>query len=139
MRDLEGIVLWLVFRSRNKCRMTRVFNFFIFPVFIVNRLSFLIMHTQRGVIKFILIVIVIIIILGYLGFNLRDIMESEGVQNNLTYAWDQVVYVWETWLKEPAIWFWNNIWIPYIWEPFVNVMESLKDNPPTEAMEAPQV
>jgi hypothetical protein len=97
------------------------------------------MHTQRGVIKFIFIVIVIIIILGYLGFNLRDIMESEGVQNNLTYAWDLIVYAWDTWLKEPSIWFWNNIWIPYIWDPFVHVMGSIKDNTPAEQFEAPQV
>ncbi|MBC8465113.1 MAG: hypothetical protein H8D63_01960 [Parcubacteria group bacterium] len=97
------------------------------------------MHTQRGFIKTIIIVVVIIIILGYFGFNLRDIIESEDVQHNLTYAWDGVVYAWDTWLKEPSTWFWENIWIPYIWEPFVNVMESIKDKQPSEQFEAPEV
>ena len=97
------------------------------------------MNTQRGFIKTIVIVVVLIIILGYLGFNLRDIMESEDVQNNLTYVWEAIVYAWDTWLKEPAIWFWENIWIPYIWEPFVNVMESIKDKPPSEQLEPPQI
>lgn len=97
------------------------------------------MNRQRGFIKTIVIVVIIIIILGYFGFNLRDIMESDDVQNNLTYVWNGIVYTWDTWLKEPVIWFWENIWIPYIWEPFTNVMDSIKDKPSGEQFEPPQI
>jgi hypothetical protein len=85
------------------------------------------MHTQQGLIKFILIVIVIIIVLGYFGFNLREIMDTPTVKDNLSYVWQAIVNVWNNWLKEPAGWFWTNVWVPYIWEPFVQVMDVIKN------------
>lgn len=85
------------------------------------------MHTQQGLIKFIFIVIVIIVVLGYFGLNLREIMATPAVQNNLSYIWQVIVDAWNGWLKEPAGWFWDNVWVPYIWEPFVRVMDTVKD------------
>ncbi|NTV44177.1 MAG: hypothetical protein HGA67_00570 [Candidatus Yonathbacteria bacterium] len=84
------------------------------------------MNTQRGFIQFVLIIIVIIVILGYFGFNLRDIMETPAVKDNLSFVWQAVVDLWDNWLREPVVWFWNTVWVPYIWQPFVHVMDSLK-------------
>jgi len=97
------------------------------------------MTSQQGIIKFVLIIIVAIVALGYFGFNLRDIMQSPGVQANLSYAWQICLDAWNGWLKEPVVWFWTNIWVPYIWEPFVRVMESMKDTAPTDQVPAPKV
>jgi len=97
------------------------------------------MHTQQGLIKFALIVIVIIIVLGYFGLNLREIMATPTVQDNLSFAWQTIVTIWNDWLKEPATWFWQHVWIPYIWEPFVRVMDTIKDSQPSEQIPAPEV
>lgn len=52
-------------------------------------------NNQDGFIKIIVIVIVIVILLGVFNINLRGILESEMVQNNLQYLWELIVYVWE--------------------------------------------
>jgi len=96
------------------------------------------MHTQQGLIKFIFIVIVIIVVLGYFGLNLREIMATPAVQDNLSYVWQAIVDAWNGWLKEPAGWFWDNVWVPYIWEPFVRVMDTAKDANATP-IETPEV
>lgn len=63
-------------------------------------------RTNQGIIGWIILVVAAIIILGYFGFDLRRIIESPQVQQNLQYAWD--------WVKGPILWVWE--FIKAVWE-----------------------
>ncbi|MEA2112862.1 MAG: hypothetical protein U9P50_02730 [Patescibacteria group bacterium] len=88
-------------------------------------------NDNRGLIKWILIIIIAIIVLSYFGFDLRSIIESDQTQGNLGYVWGGVVMVWDTYLSQPILYFWHNIFIDLIWDAFVENMERIKDGQPT--------
>ncbi len=83
-------------------------------------------NDNRGLVKWVFIIIIAIIILSYLGFDLRAIVESEGTQNNLNYVWGGVVMIWDNYLSDPVLYFWNNIFLNLIWSAFVENMEVIK-------------
>ena len=49
---------------------------------------------ERVLIKMVLVIIVGLVALGFLGYNLRDIINSPAVSDNLSYAWDLVKRAW---------------------------------------------
>lgn len=77
---------------------------------------------KRGLIKMIVVIVIALIVLGALGFNIQDIMNSEKVQANLHYLWDLILYVWNNFLAVPAMWVWNNIVINLFWNNLTKVM-----------------
>ncbi len=94
---------------------------------------------QGGFIKWIVLILILLIVLGYFGFDVREIIESDQVQDNIHYVWTFVVNVWDTYLKGPAIYLWN-IWVDFIWSPFVENMEKLRNGEPDQLQEnAPAV
>ncbi len=54
---------------------------------------------SRGLVKAILLIVVALVILGYFGYNLRDIIASPAVRDNLGVVWDIVVRAWN-WVKD---------------------------------------
>ena len=70
----------------------------------------------------IIIIVIALIVLGALGFNIKDIINSEKVQTNLHYAWDLAIMVWDNFLAGPVIWIWNNIIIGLIWNNISKIM-----------------
>lgn len=64
---------------------------------------------NRGFIKLILIIVVALIVLGYFGYNLKDIVSSPTVHDNLVYVWDLIVRLWNTIIVTPALWLWDKI------------------------------
>ncbi|MFC1720875.1 hypothetical protein ACFL0K_01330 [Patescibacteria group bacterium] len=92
----------------------------------------MITNTQGGLIKTIIIIIIAVIILGYFGFDLRSIMESEPVQKNLSYVWNFIVNIWDNYLQRPALYLWNDIFIDLIWESFIDNMDRIKEGEPTD-------
>ena len=70
----------------------------------------------RGIVSTIVIIVIALLVLSYYGFNLRSTVESPATQSNFSYAWSGVVHVWDTYLKNPATYFYNffvtNIWNP---------------------------
>lgn len=44
--------------------------------------------------KEIIIVTIAIIILGYMGINIKDILEGETVKNNFTFVWNLLASIW---------------------------------------------
>ncbi|MCX6719304.1 MAG: hypothetical protein NTZ38_02940 [Candidatus Taylorbacteria bacterium] len=57
--------------------------------------------SSRGLVKFIILIIIALIILGYFGYNLRSIIDSPTVHDNLAYVWDLTVRFWNYCLKAP--------------------------------------
>lgn len=68
-------------------------------------------NKQAGLIKNIILIIIAIAILSFLGINLKDILEF-------------LVRVWNNLLETPfkALW---DLWIEYIWTPFMNSVQSV--------------
>ncbi|MEK7501548.1 MAG: hypothetical protein AAB777_00760 [Patescibacteria group bacterium] len=56
---------------------------------------------RGGVITTILTIVALLIVLGYFGFNLRNIVNSPVVQDNLAFAKELALNVWNTYLKVP--------------------------------------
>lgn len=64
---------------------------------------------SRGFVKTILLIVVGLIVLGFFGYNLKEIIDSPTVNENLTYVWGLVANTWNTFIAEPAVWRWNKI------------------------------
>ncbi|MBA4320420.1 MAG: hypothetical protein C0412_18640 [Flavobacterium sp.] len=65
---------------------------------------------NKGLIKTIIIIVIALIILGYFGFNIKDIINSSAVQANLHAAWDFILMVWNNYLAAPVIYVAKIFW-----------------------------
>lgn len=82
---------------------------------------------QGGFIATILFVIIVLIVLGYFGFNIKKIVDAPVVKDNLNYAWNLVVEVWEKVFLTPAKFIWNKIIIELIWNNFQTLVAKIKN------------
>lgn len=67
------------------------------------------MKGNRGLIKMVLLIVIALVVLGYFGYNLRDIIDSPTVKENLSYVWGLAVKLWNNFLAAPAEWLWDKI------------------------------
>lgn len=65
---------------------------------------------KKGLIKTIIVIVIALVILGYFGFNVRDIINSPTVQANLSAAWELVSNVWNNYLAAPVMYVWDILW-----------------------------
>ena len=70
--------------------------------------------TNRGFIKWIIIIVIALIILGYFGFDVRRAIESPTTQSNFNYVQKIVWDVWNTYLKGIVMYLWNEVIIKLI-------------------------
>lgn len=75
-------------------------------------------------IKWIIICVIGLIILGNLGYDIRKSVNSPVAQTNLEYAKEVIIFIWNRYLKEPAKFFWNDVFVKYIWEPSFNLIKN---------------
>jgi hypothetical protein len=97
---------------------------------------------SQGLVRTVILIVVAIIVLSFFGFNLRSIVESDLTQDNLGYAKELVVRVWEGYLSKPVLYFWNNIFVGLIWESFLRAMQNVRNGESLESqfprLELPQ-
>jgi hypothetical protein len=67
------------------------------------------MRGKSGFIKTVLIIVVALVVLGFFGYNLRDIVDSPDVRDNLSYLWEIIVKIWNNFIIGPAIWIWDKV------------------------------
>ena len=97
-------------------------------------------NDNRGLIKWVVIILIAVIVLSFFGFDLRSIIESDLTKNNIGYLWGLGVMVWNDYLSQPILYFWHNIFINLLWDSFVENMERIKAGEPTTIEEmAPQL
>lgn len=65
---------------------------------------------NKGLIKTIMLIVIGLVVLGYFGFNVRDIINSPTVQSNLSAAWDLISKVWTNYLAGPVIYVVGILW-----------------------------
>ncbi len=98
------------------------------------------LQTQRGFLKLILIIIILIIVLSYFNIDIRGAVEAPQTQSNLQYVWGWVALVWADYLRGPALYFWNDIFIDLLWNSFVSNLQRIKQGQPNDfELGAPQV
>ena len=88
-------------------------------------------NTNGGLIKWIILIIVAILILSYFGISIRGIVNSPTGQDNISYSTNIVVSTWDNYLKGPATYLWNQIFINLIWDPSIQSLENMKNGQPT--------
>lgn len=64
---------------------------------------------NRGFVKMILLIVIALIVLGFFGYNLRDIVNSPTVHENLVYVWDLLVKIWNAVIVTPFNWIMSKI------------------------------
>ncbi|MBI2046196.1 MAG: hypothetical protein HYT28_02155 [Parcubacteria group bacterium] len=92
-------------------------------------------QTQKGFVKFILLLILFILILSYFNIDLRAIVESPQTQQNISYVKELTINTWNAWLKplwdnylsKPILYFWQNIFIEVLWKSFLQGINALRD------------
>ena len=90
-------------------------------------------NKQSGfIIKLVLIIIALILILSFLGIDIQSVVESPQAQKNIAYVVDLGKLVWNKYLEQPILYFWQNIFIDLLWESFVVNMEHIKQGEPTD-------
>ncbi|TSC58632.1 MAG: hypothetical protein Greene041679_79 [Parcubacteria group bacterium Greene0416_79] len=73
------------------------------------------LRQNRGLIKTVLLIVIALVVLGFFGYNLREIADSPTVRDNLSYVWGLLTKLWDNFLAKPAAWIWNTIVIDLIW------------------------
>jgi len=71
-------------------------------------------NPQSGLIQLIVIIVIAILVISYFGFSLRDLGEDETTKDNFSFVTEWLSVIWQDYLKEPAVWIWDNI-ISFIW------------------------
>lgn len=89
-------------------------------------------NSNGGLVKTVILVVIILLVLAYFGFNLRSVVNSPTFQDNWALIRDAVVSLWNTYLRAPADYLWNQIFMPYIWQPLIRNLEKMKADQPTD-------
>ncbi|MES2315018.1 MAG: hypothetical protein V4524_03750 [Patescibacteria group bacterium] len=89
------------------------------------------MTTNRGFIKWIIIIVIALLVLSYYGFSLRSLVDAPVTQDNIHYVATTTVSFWDKYLKRPASYVWNDVFIDLIWEPAIDNLTKIKNSEPT--------
>ncbi len=81
--------------------------------------------TNRGLVKTIIMIIIALLILSYFGFNLRTLVSAPTTQDNFGYVASTTVTFWDKYLKNPAHYVWNDVFINLIWNPAIDNLKRL--------------
>ena len=72
--------------------------------------------TKKGIVGIIVLLVIALLVLSYFGFNLRQTIQAPTTQDNFHYVWGNITYFWNTYLKEPATYFYN-LYVELVWNP----------------------
>jgi hypothetical protein len=85
----------------------------------------LIMKSNRGLIKLLILILIALIVLGYYGFSVRQAVQNPTTQDNISYIWTGTVAVWNDYFKASATFLWN-IFVNDIWNPAISNLGTMK-------------
>jgi hypothetical protein len=85
-----------------------------------------------SILKLLLLGFVLLLVLSYFKISIREIVESPAGQDNINYVTDNTKTFWEKYLKDPANYLWNDVFIDIFWQGFINNMERIRDGKPTD-------
>lgn len=83
---------------------------------------------------------IIILVLSYFKISVRSVVESPAGQDNINYVGGGTKNLWDEYLKKPASYIWNDVFINIFWASFISNMERIRDGKPTDyELAAPSV
>ncbi len=83
---------------------------------------------------------ILILVLSYFNVSVKSVVESPTGQDNISYVGGGVRNLWTDYLKGPADYLWNDIFVNIFWKSFVNNMERIRDGQPSDyELNAPTV
>ena len=68
-----------------------------------------------SIVGILLIGVVAIFVLSYFKIDIKGVVESPTAQENVGYVKEGSKTVWEKYLKEPAEYLWNDIFVDLLW------------------------
>lgn len=87
-------------------------------------------YKKGGIVRTIILVVSALLILSYFGLNIRAIVNSPTGQDNFSYSQEIMIKVWNNYLKGPATYLWNDIFIKLIWNPAIENLTRMKNGEP---------
>ena len=75
---------------------------------------------------------VLLLVLSYFRINIRSVVESPEAQDNINYVGGGTRNLWNDYLKKPASYLWNDVFVNIFWQSFINNMERIRDGQPTD-------
>ena len=93
---------------------------------------------QRGIsiLGILILGFILILVLSYFDIRIKNVVESPAGQENIEYVTGTSKSFWQKYLKDPASYLWNDVWIDIFWQGFINNMERIRDGKPTDFDEA---
>jgi len=86
-----------------------------------------------SIIGAIFLTILVVLVLSYYNISIRKVVESPTAQDNINYVGGASKSFWDKYLKDPASYLWNDVWINIFWKGFILNMERIRDGQPTDA------
>jgi len=78
--------------------------------------------------------------MSYYGISLRSLVNNPVTQDNIGYVATSSVSIWDQYLKQPASYLYNQVFISLIWNPAIDNLTKMKDGQPTNVQtNAPQL
>lgn len=88
-------------------------------------------YYNQGIIQLIIIILMFVIILSLLGVSLSTLFGNKTLRENFSFIWIWAKIVWNKYLGAPASYGFD-IFIEFIWKPFVAVMKGVKEAGPPQ-------
>ena len=85
-----------------------------------------------SIIGMLFIGVIVILALSYYKISIKQVVESPTGQENIHYVKDNAKTVWDKYLKDPANYLWNEIFLKIFWVSFINNMERIRDGKATD-------
>ena len=91
-------------------------------------------NREKGIslIGILVLAFILILVLSYFNISVKSVVESPTGQENINYVGGGTVSLWDRYLKGPASYIWNDIFVNIFWKSFVNNMERIRDGQPTD-------
>ena len=75
---------------------------------------------------------ILLLVLSYFKISVREVVESPEAQENIGYVKGTTKSFWDKYLKDPATYLWQDVWLDIFWKGFIDNMERIRDDKPTD-------
>lgn len=92
------------------------------------------LNTRRGIsiLGILILGALLILVLSYFDIRLKGVVESPTSQENFGYVKGEATSIWDKYLKRPASYLWNDVWVNIFWRGFIENMERIRDGKSTD-------
>ncbi|MBY0376738.1 hypothetical protein K2P96_02075 [Patescibacteria group bacterium] len=82
---------------------------------------------------------ILIVVLSHFNISIKEEVQNPTTQDNLNYVGGATTTFWGKYIAGPVNYIWNKIFIPYIWNPFADAMNSLRTGQNSEMQNIPLI